>query len=224
MYFFSFLWIPLVYVLWRAVNKEVFYAGGVWALVFGSIVAMAQFFYGPLMEAGDFGITRWISGFVDVVTVPALLPFFVYLILAGLRKMRSAELRLTRPDIANFSLLWLIPYAAIRALSWDTLSDPILMVLIPVLLSSIALGLSFSIGLYARRRPIPAILATLNILVILPATATSYWAFFAHDTAMGFIFLFTAAAPMLFYMIMLFILADRENSPLIRHSPQNPEH
>jgi len=199
---FCLLWIPLFYLFWRSVTGNNTTAGGVWAILVGSIVAMIQFFLGNLVDPGGFGLSRWISGCIDIVTLPALAPIIIYFFLITF-KFISGE-----PDFANFTLLWLIPSAAIRALSWSSLRDPILLVLVPVLWTAIAVGISFFINIIQRGRIFVIIPALLVILIIPFAAACSYWAFFAQKTYLGLLFLFAAVAPMLVSVILAFVRAQ----------------
>ncbi|MDR1802116.1 MAG: hypothetical protein LBQ94_00785 [Treponema sp.] len=203
MVIFCFLWTPLFYLLWRAVTRNDAYAGGLLALLAGSIFTFVQFFLGSFIEPGGFGLSRWVSGFVDIVGVPALLPFVVYLVLVIFRLFSGTV------SFANFALLWFIPAAAIRALGWIFSGDPILLVLVPVLWSTIAVGVSFFITLIQTGRIPVIIAASLGILVVPFAAASSYWAFFGHKTTMGYLFLFAAAVPMLVSMILALIRIER---------------
>ena len=196
---FCLLWIPLFYLFWRSISEASFAAGGVWALIMGSIVALVQFFLGSLVESGGFGLSRWVSGFVDIVTLPALAPLAVYLLLTGL-KIISGTI-----DFANFALLWLIPVAAIRALGWSSASDPILLVLVPILWTAIAVGVPFFIKIAMSGKALAIVGASLGILAVPFAASCSYWAFFAQKTSLGFLLLSAAAAPMLVSVIISFL-------------------
>ena len=198
---FCLIWMPLFYLFWRSVTGNGSAAGGIWALILGSIVALIHFFLGSLVEPGGFGFSRWMSGFVDIVVLPALAPLLVYLFFVCL-KIVSGTL-----DFANFSLLWLIPGAAIRVVSWSSMVDPILLVLVPVLWTSIAVGIPFFINIILNGRIFAIILASLGILVVPCAASFSYWAFFSQKASLGFLLCFVAAAPMAVSMIISFIQA-----------------
>ena len=193
---------PLFYLFWRSISETNSSTGGVWALIMGSIVALVQFFLGALVESGGFGLSRWVSGFVDIVTLPALAPLVVYFFLV-LFKIVSGTI-----DFANFALLWLIPGAAIRAVSWSSQTDPILLVLVPVLWTAIAVGIPFFIKIIMNGRILAVIPSALGILAAPFAASCSYWAFFSQKSSLGFLFLFAAAAPMLASMILLFFKAQ----------------
>ena len=189
----------MFYLFWRSVAENKSSAGGVWALIIGSIVALIQFFLGTMVDPGGFGLSRWMSGFVDIVTLPAIAPILVYFILVCLKFVSGAL------DFANFSLLWLIPGAAIRAVSWSAQSDPILLVLVPFLWTAIAVGVSFFLTIILKSRIFVIIVSSLAILVIPFAAASSYWAFFSQKTLMGSLFLALAAAPMVISMVLSFV-------------------
>jgi len=199
MVIFCFLWTPLFYFLWRAVTNKDAYSGGLLALLAGSVITFVQFFLGAFIEPGGFGLSRWLSGFVDIVGVPALLPIFVYFVLVISRLFSGTV------SFANFALLWLIPCAAIRALGWISSGDPILLVLVPVLWTAITVGVSFFITLIQTGRLLVIIPASLGILAVPFAAASSYWAFYGHKTTMGYLCLFAAAVPMLVSMVFSLI-------------------
>jgi len=196
MVIFCFLWMPLFYIFWRAVTGNETYAGGLLALLAGSVVTFVQFFLGSFIEPGGFGLSRWVSGFVDIVSLPALLPFVIYFILMIFRLIPGNY------SFANFALLWLIPAAAIRALGWISVGGPLLLVLVPVLWTAIAVGVHFFITLIQTGRLPVIIAASLGILAIPLAAASSWWAFYCHRTTMGSLFLVAAVIPMLVSMVL----------------------
>ena len=195
---FCLLWTPLFYLFWHSIAGDDTAAGGVWALLVGSIVAIFQFFLGYLVEPGGFGFSRWMSGFVDIVTLPALSPLIIYIILISL-KVISGNI-----DFTNFALLWLIPGAAIRTVNWSSQNDPVLLVLVPILWTAIAVGIPFFINLILHNRRWVIAPASLGILVVPLAAASSYWAYYSQKVSLGFLFLFIAAAPMMVSMSMSF--------------------
>jgi hypothetical protein len=199
---FCLLWIPLFYLFWRSVTGRNAPAGGVWAILAGSIVAMIQFFLGNMIDPGGFGLSRWISGCIDIIVLPALAPILVYFFLITF-KLVSGD-----ADFANFALLWLIPGAGIRALSWSSAGDPLLLALAPVLWTAIAVGIPFFIGIILRSRLLIIIPSALVIIIIPLAASSSYWAFYAQRNYLGLLFLFTALAPMLVSVILSFIRAE----------------
>jgi hypothetical protein len=203
---FCLLWTPFFYLLWRAVTGSNSSSGGVWALIAGSVIALVQFFLGALVDTGGFGLSLWVSGCVDIVTVPALIPVLIYCIFAvfkiGAIRERGAA------DFVSFALLWLIPSGAMRALSWSAQRDPILLVLVPLLWTAVAVGVPFFIGIIINGcHYLLAAVVSLGILAVPFAATCSYWAFYAQKTQMGFLFLLAAAAPMLVSMILAFVKA-----------------
>ena len=199
---FCLLWVPAFYFFWRSLTGGNT-SGWAWALIAGSVAALVQFLNGPLLDPGAFGFSRWASGFVDIVALPVLLPLLVYLALF-LLKIISGDL-----DFAGFALLWIMPGAAVRSLTWSAIQrDPVLLVLVPVLWTTIAAGIPFFISLIqADRRPAVMSLCGLGMLFVPFAAATSYWAFFSQQAVMGAVFLLLAAAPMLVSVVLSFIRA-----------------
>jgi len=196
---FCLLWMLFFYLFWRSVTGSTSAAGGVWALILGSVIALVQFFLGSLVEPGGFGLSRWVSGFVDIVALPALMPILIYFLLVIFKVVTDSY------DFANFTLLWLIPGAAIRAVSWSSQSDPVLLVLVPILWSAIAVGIPFFIDIIMKSKIYVIIPSALAILIIPFAAANSYWAFFSQKTSQGFLYLLAAAIPMLISMIRSYV-------------------
>ena len=197
---FCLLWIPLFYLFRRSISGEG--AGGVWALILGSITAIFQFFLGDLVNPGGFELSRWLSGFVDIVSLPVLLPMAVYALLV-LFQAFSGNL-----DFANFILLWLIPVAALRAVSWSTQSDPILLVLVPLLWTALAAGISFFINcMMSYPRWLTVIPSSLGILALPIAATTAYWALFSQQPLLGYSLFFVSLVPMTVSVILEFLRA-----------------
>ncbi|GHV91812.1 hypothetical protein AGMMS50268_23150 [Spirochaetia bacterium] len=188
---FCLLWTPLFFLFKRSLSPAgEAGAGGVWALLLGSIVALAQFFLGAFVNPGGFGLSRWVSGCIDIVALPAALPLLVYLGLISLRIISGT------PDFTNFALLWLIPGGALRAVSWSAQGDPILLALVPLLWTAIVIGVPFFVGLILNGPPWIMIFSGLAALVLPFLAATVYWAFFSQRTLMGFLLLFVTIIPL----------------------------
>ncbi|GHV76577.1 hypothetical protein AGMMS49942_13980 [Spirochaetia bacterium] len=188
---FCFLWMPLFYLFWRSISKpETEGSGGIWALLLGSIVALIRFFLGEslldsFISPGAFGLSRWFSACIDIVTLPAVFPLLVCRV--G---------RIPAPHYTHFALLWLIPVAAIRGVSWSAQNDPALLVLTPILWTALAVGLPFFIAMASRlstwtRIPLVMVMAALPFL-----GATAYWAFFSQRTRLGVLLLAITLIPM----------------------------
>lgn len=193
---FCLLWLPLFYLFRRSFENETG-SGGVWALILGSIVALIQFFLGNLVNPGGFGLSRWISAFVDIAAVPVILPLIVYLVFTIFRISAGTT------DFANFTLLWLIPGAGIRAVSWSSQSDPTLLILVPLLWTALAVGIPFFINfLMAFSRWYIKIPSALGILVMPFLGATAWWAFYSQRFSMGILFFGISIIPLLISMFI----------------------
>ncbi|MDR2618124.1 MAG: hypothetical protein LBC62_04555 [Treponema sp.] len=204
MSFFCLLWMPLFYLFRRTLTPDDSGAGGVWALLLGSIAAIIQFFLGDLIKPGGFGLSRWVSACIDIVTFPAILPLLVCFLFLAL-KVVSGPI-----DFANFALLWLIPGAAVRAVSWSAGNGPAFLVLVPLLWTAVAVGVSFFINLFLEHfRWYVIIPSGLCILVLPFAAATSWWAFYSQQFLRGSLFLAAAALPLLISMILSWVKLRR---------------
>jgi hypothetical protein len=197
MILFNLLWLPLLYLLWRCISEEGDSSGGVWAILAGTLAALIQLFAGSMVNPGEFGFSRWVGGFVDIVALPALIPFIIYLILIGLKIFSGT------PDFATFALLWLFPASIVRGVFYRASGDPVLLVLTPVLWTAIAVGVPFFINHILQGQRSLAVPCAFGILAIPLAATSAYWAFFSNKVLLGAMFFFVAVAPMLVSLILL---------------------
>ena len=210
MTFFCILWIPLFYLFWHSLSRKNMGFSGVWALLLGSIVALVQFFFGNFINPGGFGLSRWISGLVDIVVLPALLPFFIYLVFVIVSFFRIPS---SPADFVNFGLLWLIPNAALRAVGWITTSDPVFLVLVPLLWTALACGIPFFIDLIKSFSRWYVVIPSLLCILLLPfLAATAWWAFYSQKTSQGLLFSIISLCPLLAFVVVAWIKANIDNS------------
>jgi hypothetical protein len=175
-------------------------SGGIWAILLGSATAIVQFFLGYIINPGGFGYSRLLFGFVDIVSLPVLIPFVIYTSLLLVRGYSD------KADYANFALLWLIPSAALRTFSWISTRDPILLVAVPLLWTALALGLSFFISLMIAHTRWFIIIPSVLVIIVLPILAAfTYWAFFSQQNTYGFLLLIITGLPALISLIIDFI-------------------
>jgi hypothetical protein len=197
---FCLLWIPLFYLFRHSLSPDNPPSGGVWALLLGSVVALVQFFLGDLVNPGGFGLSRWASACVDIIALPAVLPLLVYPVFIVFRFLSGPF------DFANFSLLWLIPGAAIRAVSWSAENDPILLVLAPLLWTAIAQGIPFFIEKMLRSsRWYARGSLGLGMLALPLTSAAAWWAFYSQRFSLGVLLLALALLPMMISLVLSFI-------------------
>ncbi|MDR2542114.1 MAG: hypothetical protein LBC80_01515 [Treponema sp.] len=194
MVLFCLLWVPLFYLLRRSFSQGG--GSGVWALLLGSITAMLQYNLGDFVSPGGFGFSRVLYGFVDIVSLTVFIPL-VFCFLISLFKGFSQEI-----DFANFTLLWLIPVGALRALGWSTTNNPILLVVTPLLWTALAVGIPYFINLMLNNLRLHMIIFNVLLILLLPVLAcTTYWAFFSHHTLIGFILLIVANVPLVISLV-----------------------
>jgi len=194
---FCLLWLPFFYFFWRSFpENEV--SGGGWAFILGCLAAVLQVFIDTPFDPGGFGINRWFFGFFTV-SFPVIIPLLLYLLMICLGFIKENH------NFSVFALAWIIPGAVINAISWTGLSDPIFLVLIPILWTSVATGIPFFIRFIYMQNIIITILSSLGILMVPLAAASSYWAFFSQDLLSGFLFLTLAIIPMILSVIFSFL-------------------
>jgi len=189
MTYFCLLWVPLFYLLRRSLIGGGGSSGSVWALILGSLTAIIHFLLGYIFTPGGFGLSRWLFGFFEIVSMPVLIPFIAYFVMYMFGGFSDA-------DFANFTLLWLIPVGAFRASSWGSMNDPILLVMTPMLWTALAIGISYLINWMVNSYNVFfSVLAVLCMILLPVAASTAYWAFFSQQTLLGFIFFAVAHIP-----------------------------
>jgi hypothetical protein len=196
MSFFCFLWVPLFYLLRRSIIGGGGSSGGVWALLFGSIMAVTSFFLGYLVRPGGFGMSRMLFGFIDIVSLPVIIPLVLYALLYFVRGI-SGEI-----DFTNFTLLWLFPVAGLRAIGWSPTNDPVLLVWVPILWTALAVGIPYLINVLVNSSNPLITIAMILCMLILPVLAAGvYWAFFSQNTALAFLLLAATHIPLAFSFV-----------------------
>jgi hypothetical protein len=190
---FCLLCVPLIFFLRRSDPIEGKHS--IWALPLGGIVATIQYFFGPFLAPGAFGLSRWISGFVDIISLPVLIPPIICAVLIMLKKFSATM------DYAGFTLVWIIPLAAIHALT--NLPSLLPLVIVPLLWIAQALGISFFIRCMIKKpHPVVIIFSVLGILALPGIATTSWWAFFINDLPMGALLLGAGLIPALISLII----------------------
>jgi hypothetical protein len=196
---FCLLWVPLFYLFRRSVSGGSG-SGSVWALLLGSITAIIQFFLGYLTSPGGFGFSRWLFGFIDIISLPVLTPIIIYAVLLMVRGLSGDA------DFANFALLWIIPVAALRAINWSSRNDPLLLAAAPLLWTALAVGVSFFIELIADNSRIFITIPSVLCILILPtAAAGAYWAFFSQRLLYGFLMFLIVLIPAVISLLRDFL-------------------
>jgi hypothetical protein len=201
MLFFCFLWIPLFYLFWRSLNgdRDSVMEGGTWALILGTIVAFFRFFFGSFVDPEGFGLARWISACIDVVALPAALPFIIGFLFAAFRLVSLQS------NFTHYAFLWIIPVAAVRALGWSSQNNPLLLMVVPILWTAVIVGVGFFIRLVQNNWGMVAIPAILGAIVLPLAAATTYWAFFAQREYLGIVLMVLSLAPMAVSLVFSFM-------------------
>ena len=121
-----------------------------------------------------------------------LLPVFIYFILLIFKRFS------VKIDFGNFALLWLIPVGALRALSWTSTNNPVLLVFTPLLWVALAAGISFFITLMINNFKWYTFILSVICILLLPAvSALTYWAFFSQLTLYGSILLAVMYIPVI---------------------------
>ncbi|MDR1909087.1 MAG: hypothetical protein LBQ35_04155 [Spirochaetaceae bacterium] len=184
---FCILWAPLVLLLWRSLAGGG-NAGAVWAFLLGAAAALLHGLAGSFVEPRGFGLFRGLYVLVDIILLPAALPFLAALLLTLCRPSGTAfNLRL-------FALVWLIPQGLFRAMFW---SGPLFLILAPLLWTALALGVPFFIDMAGGAPGLRSLPGILGAALLPLAAAACFWAFFGQRPVPGAAALAAVLAPAL---------------------------
>jgi hypothetical protein len=213
---FCLLWPPALYLFWLSLRPpELKRPAGTFeigALLLGSAAALIRFISGPWVYPGEFGLSRWLSALVDTAGLPSLLPILVFTLSSAFNALLPSR------DLTGFALLWLIPEGILRSLSRAGRRDPLNLVLVPLLWTSLALGIPFAARLFhhGRLRVFRAILGTLIIAALPAAAVTCYWAFFCHRSLWGWLSLAMTLMPQVLALAFSLLRVCKDKLPAAR--------
>jgi hypothetical protein len=183
MSFFCVFWTPLVLFFWNSLNmREHKSSGGLLAFVLGTLLSVFHYLFYPLVKASGFGLFLWFHTLIDIVSVPAVLPLLVFALLTFLRLPGVGA------DPAKFVLTALIPAGILRAIGWGGQNAPLYLVLVPLIWTMLVLSVSFFVRLVFRNFPL-WLITLLSVIVLAPAAATVFWAFYGQMPFTGFLLL-----------------------------------
>jgi hypothetical protein len=187
---FCLFWTPLVLLLWVSLNAgNGGNSGGVLALVLGSVVSVLHYFFYPPINTAGFGFSLWFYALVNVVLIPAGLPFLVFVLLAVPGFFKGGA------DPAKFVLFSLVPAGITCAVGWSARHDPLYLILVPLLWTALALGISFFARL-VRESFFPRIIPLVLAMFLMPLIAAgSFWAFYRQTPPAGFVLLAVLSIP-----------------------------
>jgi len=173
-------------------------------LLLGCAAVLFRYLTGPFVRPAGFGLSCWLNGFIDIVSLPVLVPIAVCVALAALNYFPSDV------DIGGFTLLWLVPLGFYFSIDRSLLYSPLMLVLVPLLWTAQGLGISFFIGCILKYRRWYVIVPSILAALALPLTAaTSWWAFYVQQTQIGCLFLFISLMPALISLILEWGLNQR---------------
>jgi len=167
------------------------------ALLLGCAAVLVRYFTGHFVTPAGFGLSCWLNGFIDIISLPILVPFAVCVALIALRYFPSDM------DIGGFTLLWLVPLNFYYSVDRSLLYSPLMLVLVPLLWTTQTLGISFFIGCILKYHRWYIIIPSILAAAVLPLTAaTSWWAFYSQQTQIGCLFLFISLMPAIISLIV----------------------
>ena len=137
---FCFLFIP-AFALWRrSLGSEAALVsekpGQITGFLVGVVAALFRFNAGNFFDQRGFALVFYLQQLVDGPAFDALLPLGAYLLIC---RFFPPTARPSEKGAVSFSLAWLAPVAAARAFSWSHVPDPVQLVAVPILMTSLVL-------------------------------------------------------------------------------------
>jgi len=148
-------------------------------LLSGLLAALVFMPLAGLSTPSPFGFTRWIHGFLIVSLVPAGLPLLLHVLLYGKHREEAAIGR------ESFILLFAVPIGAVHSISRDSQGGILPLVILPLLWTSLAIGVPGILRLAKSSRGFAAWLSVAAAVLLPCVAATAYWAFFIQESLLG---------------------------------------
>jgi hypothetical protein len=190
------LWIPLVLFLWDSLDtRERGSLGGVWAFILGTLLSVLHYLLYPFIKVSGFGLSLWFYALIDIVFVPVALPLLVFALFTAL------ELPGGGADPVKFVLIALVPAGVLRAIGWSGQNAPLYLVLVPLIWAMFALGVSFLVRLASGNFPL-WLITILSVIVLTPAAAAVFWAFYRQMPFISLLFLALFSTPSLIALVI----------------------
>ncbi len=176
-----------------------------WALLLGCAAVFVLYLTGPVIAPSGFGLSCWLSGFTNLVSLPVLVPIVVCVLLIAFRLFPADA------DIGGFTFLWLVPAAFYLSVNRSVLYSPLMLVLVPLLWTAQTLGISFFIDCIIKYRRWYIIIPSIPAAASLPLIASSaWWAFYSQQTLAGCLFLFVSIIPALVPLIVGWVTENKD--------------
>lgn len=196
MILFCVLWAPVFYLFWltlRPVNSN---SGEIYALLTGGAVALVRFFIPWFVDdVYGFGLWRYLSAFIDYVSLPVLIPMIAARLIVWFYPRGGIT------DYIGFTLLALIPSALACSPVWSASTSALRLVLTPLLWTALVFAFYPLIRLFGDAslhhkilRKIAAILGMAAYTALLPFV---WWNFFCQKILIGIILLIPSLAPII---------------------------
>jgi hypothetical protein len=184
---------PAFYLFWITIRPVDSNSGELWALLTGSIAALARFFIPAAVDTYGFGISRYLSAFIDYVSFPVLFPMIVAALTARLYPRSGIT------DYTGFTLLALVPVALVCSALWSSRRDILRLVCTPLLWTAIITAFYPLIQIFRNgwrreglfgRGILCKIIAVLGMLICMLLPPAVWWNFFRQKYIYGFALLF----------------------------------
>ena len=207
---FCFFFMPALYLWRRAVSSEKKppfpEPGLISGFCLGLAVAFARLSVGEVFVQRGFGLAAFAAQLIDGAPFDSMLPLAVYFLLRRFGSRRRFE----EGEAVIFSLAWLTPLCAFRAIFWSSVPDPVRLMVVPVLYAALAVSLPYWIGKIIEEYGF-AQAAAVSVVVLLPfAAAAATWALYTQRLLIGAVFFTVSASASI--PALLYVYGSRRRS------------
>ncbi|MDR3325083.1 MAG: hypothetical protein LBS82_03725 [Spirochaetaceae bacterium] len=212
---FFILWLPIFFGFWKEIRPKpvcsdarAAFLENICAIATGTAYAVVRFVQADFVQAGGFGLSRYLSACVDYAALPVVLPLVVCAAFHRIQKQFFH--RGWTPDWTGFILLSLTPVALVCAVRWGSEKNPLLLVLTPLLWTALAVAVHPLLRFIAKGPSTPRLVVGVAGIVPLPFLASAaWWQFFIQRNLVALGLLAVLVVPAV--LVVCSLLRQRRN-------------
>ncbi|MDR2343537.1 MAG: hypothetical protein LBD86_03295 [Spirochaetaceae bacterium] len=197
MLLFCTLWTFVFYLFWLAIRPEYSDSRPFWALLAGCAGALARLFIPAFVDAHGFGLSRFVSAFIDYTSIPVLFTLIAALLVSRFCPPGGVT------DFTGFILLAMTPVSIACLILWDLRYDTLRLVLTPLFWTALALA-AYPFACLFRKGLLHKMAAILGMAAFSLLPPLSWLEFFRHSYVKGAALLAASLAPLLVLSVLFY--------------------
>lgn len=163
-----------------------------------TLLSFFKYLNGPVIQDNAFGFMRWLYYFIDILSLPLIIPLLLGLFVFIFLRRDSFY------SVMEFTLVYFIPESFFRAMLWSEIPDPVLLVAVPVLWTALAIGIPYLLMLFHEEIGILSYGSLVGAIVLVPLSNTAIWALYERNFLLGISLFVFSLFPCLFMSVQLY--------------------